>query len=327
MCFPYESPPREGGTTMTAWKVGASVLVTMVLTACSGGDPSIPVSPGAPPTTGPQNSAPTFHKDVEPILQDHCQGCHSPNNIAPFSLMTYADASPWAGPMVIQTSQRLMPPWGAPTTSDCAPPLPWKNDNSLSDAQIATIKAWSAAGAPEGNPHDAPAPKPPAPQALDGVQLDLTPQQPFAASGGQDEFRCFVLDPKAAALEYVNGIFFVAGNPKVVHHAVLISDPTGASASMADATGGFDCFSFPVFPEMAILGVWAPGGTPIELPSIIGTPIAPGGKLVLQIHYHPAGVTAADPDLTHVQLRFTSGRPDYVLVTSAVGNYPAPLPG
>lgn len=27
----------------------------------------------------------TFHKDVLPILQQHCQSCHRPGNIAPMS--------------------------------------------------------------------------------------------------------------------------------------------------------------------------------------------------------------------------------------------------
>jgi len=32
----------------------------------------------------------TFHKDVEPILQARCQGCHRPGEAAPMSLLTYS---------------------------------------------------------------------------------------------------------------------------------------------------------------------------------------------------------------------------------------------
>ena len=39
---------------------------------------------------------PTFHKDVEPIMQAKCQQCHRPNDIAPFALLTYDDASTYA---------------------------------------------------------------------------------------------------------------------------------------------------------------------------------------------------------------------------------------
>src|SRR6267154_621736 len=38
----------------------------------------------------------TFSKDVLPILQKNCQGCHRPGEVAPMSLLTYKDARPWA---------------------------------------------------------------------------------------------------------------------------------------------------------------------------------------------------------------------------------------
>lgn len=41
-----------------------------------------------------QAAAPTFAKDVAPILQNKCQECHQPNSIAPMSLITFAEARP-----------------------------------------------------------------------------------------------------------------------------------------------------------------------------------------------------------------------------------------
>ena len=41
-------------------------------------------------------SAPTFYKDVLPILQNNCQTCHRPGEVAPMSLLTYEQARPWA---------------------------------------------------------------------------------------------------------------------------------------------------------------------------------------------------------------------------------------
>jgi hypothetical protein len=105
-----------------------------------------------------------------------------------------------------------------------------------------------------------------------------------------------------------------------VHHAVLFTDPKGQSAANAGSEGSYDCFGGPRVSDPAILGVWAPGGTPIELPSNIGTPLAANTKLVLQVHYHPGG-SKGDTDRTTVQLRYSQARPDYVLITAAVGNY------
>src|SRR5262245_38073795 len=36
-------------------------------------------------------SAPTFTRDVMPILQAHCQTCHRPGEVAPMSLMTFEE--------------------------------------------------------------------------------------------------------------------------------------------------------------------------------------------------------------------------------------------
>jgi hypothetical protein len=149
-------------------------------------------SAGGSGTTGGV-AAVTFHKDVEPILQQHCDMCHVAGGIAPMPLVTYQDSAPFAAMIVAQTSARVMPPWGAVSTPDCTPPAAWKDNPSLSDAQIATLAAWSDAGAPEGDPADAPPALVPQPIALAGVNSDLAPAAPWTlTSPSGDEFRCFV---------------------------------------------------------------------------------------------------------------------------------------
>ena len=39
-------------------------------------------------------NAPTFAKDVAPILQKNCQSCHRPGEAAPFSMLTYEETRP-----------------------------------------------------------------------------------------------------------------------------------------------------------------------------------------------------------------------------------------
>ena len=41
-------------------------------------------------------SAPTFYKDVLPVLQTNCQECHRPGEAAPMSFLTYESTRPWA---------------------------------------------------------------------------------------------------------------------------------------------------------------------------------------------------------------------------------------
>jgi hypothetical protein len=99
----------------------------------------------------------TFSKDVAPILQAKCQECHQPNSIAPMSLITYQDARPWARSIRERVSTRQMPPWHIDPSVGVQK---FKNDMSLSDAQIETIVRWVDGGAAEGDPKDLPPPKP-----------------------------------------------------------------------------------------------------------------------------------------------------------------------
>ena len=100
--------------------------------------------------------APTFAKDVAPILQKNCQVCHRPGSTAPMSLLTYEDARPWAKALKQRTSLREMPPWYIDRTVGIHQ---FKNDRSLSDEDIATIAKWADAGAPLGNPAEMPPPR------------------------------------------------------------------------------------------------------------------------------------------------------------------------
>src|SRR4051812_21733959 len=94
---------------------------------------------------------PTFTKDVAPIFQKNCQICHRPGESAPFSLLTYEQARPWAKAIKAATLQRKMPPWFADPHYG-----KFSNDRSLKQSEIDTIVAWVDAGAPQGNPKDMP---------------------------------------------------------------------------------------------------------------------------------------------------------------------------
>jgi len=97
----------------------------------------------------------TFNRDVMPILQANCQECHQPNSIAPMSLLTYRDAYRWSSRIREKVGDRMMPPWYIDRTVGIHE---FKNDRSLSDAEIATILAWIDGGRVEGDPGDLPPP-------------------------------------------------------------------------------------------------------------------------------------------------------------------------
>src|SRR3984893_7756992 len=104
--------------------------------------------------TAPTASAQvTFTKDVAPILSRSCVRCHRPDEIAPMSLLTYNDARPWARSMKERVTKREMPPWFVDKTIGIQK---YKNDQSLSDSEIATIVKWVDSGAAQGSPADMP---------------------------------------------------------------------------------------------------------------------------------------------------------------------------
>jgi len=95
----------------------------------------------------------TFHKDVEPLLQKHCQTCHHPGDIAPMSFMSYKDARPWAKAIKTAVATKKMPPWFADPKHGS-----FLNDTSLAQNDIDTLIAWADSGTKEGDPKDAPKP-------------------------------------------------------------------------------------------------------------------------------------------------------------------------
>lgn len=106
--------------------------------------------------TGAPRKEITFTKDVAPILERSCQNCHRPGQIGPFSMLTYEDTRPWAKAIKQQVVQRNMPPWYIDRTVGITH---FKNDVSLTDAEIATIAGWVDQGAPKGDPVYMPQPR------------------------------------------------------------------------------------------------------------------------------------------------------------------------
>src|SRR5215468_171861 len=114
------------------------------------------------PASAQPAAAPTFSKDVAPILYSKCVTCHRPGEVAPMSLITYKDVRPWARAIRDKVSTRTMPPWFADPAHGT-----FKNDRSLTQAQIDTIVKWVDADARQGDPSQLP----PLPTFTEGWQI------------------------------------------------------------------------------------------------------------------------------------------------------------
>jgi hypothetical protein len=171
---------------------------------------------------GNEHSPPTFHKDVLPILQDHCQSCHRPGEVAPMPLVTYEQTRPWAGAMAHAVGMKMMPPWFAdPRYGHFA------NDVSLTPQQIATMVAWAEEGAPAGDAHDAPAPRKWA-EGWNIPQPDLVVKMPRVVripAQGDVEYTYEIVPMHFAEDRWVQMSEFRPGTPAHVHHAVVYIRP------------------------------------------------------------------------------------------------------
>ncbi len=54
----------------------------------------------------------TWNREISRIFFDRCASCHNEKGTA-FSMMTYAEARPWAVAIKEEVLSRRMPPWGA----------------------------------------------------------------------------------------------------------------------------------------------------------------------------------------------------------------------
>ncbi|UQA63545.1 hypothetical protein E8A73_005295 [Polyangium aurulentum] len=263
-------------------------------------------------------------------------GCHSTGNIAPFGLTTYEQAKPLAAMIASTTRAGTMPPFAVQNTDECTTRHAWKGDVRLSDEEIAILEAWNKAGAPKGDPKDAPPAFVPKSPDLPGKNLEIQPKTSFVTSGDKDQFRCFVMDPGLTEDRYMNGLQVVPGNYKVVHHAVVAVDPTRQIEQLAGPDGSFECAAGALMSggggggggggagAVGLVNAWAPGADPVDLPEGVGYLIPKGSLILMQIHYHPGGVTA-DPDLTSIQLRLTEEKPKYRFDYRLLGNFEQPV--
>ena len=90
--------------------------------------------------------APTFSRDVAPIVYAKCIQCHQPGEVAPMSLIDYRDVAPWAASIRTQLVEQKMPPFHSHSRYGLLVTTP-----RLTQREIDTIVRWVDTGAPEGD--------------------------------------------------------------------------------------------------------------------------------------------------------------------------------
>jgi hypothetical protein len=236
--------------------------------------------------------APTFYRDVLPVLQESCQACHRPSGLnmggllAPMSLVTYDEVRPWAKSIARAVESRTMPPWHASAQFHGV----FANERTLAAEQIATVVAWARAGAPAGDPSSAPAPIewPAAGWAIGEPDLVLEMPEEFAvADDVEDLYENFTIDLPVSEERWIRAIEFRPSS-EVVHHIIgYVIEP---GAGYRDGRGH--------------VGGIAPGNDPESFSPGTGYPVRPGSKFVFAMHYHKesgAGTAVRDRSIAGIK--------------------------
>ncbi len=291
------------------------------------------------PTKTVTNESVTYHRDVAPILRQHCQSCHQPGEVGPFSLLNYQQAKRWADDIKVYTQSKQMPPW-MPQGG-----VAMRGERKLSDQDISTLAKWADAGAPEGVATQAAEPA----KATEGWRLGkpdliLSVAEPFQIGPiGRDVFRVFVLPTELTEDQWVVGYDVKPGNTKIVHHTLNFFDATGTGRDLerkaqakqnplaGDRGPGYTVgmgvgfirpFSTTGKPKFGGLGGWAPGQVPQFVPDGAGWYLPAGSDLLLQVHYHRNGKT--ETDRTQIGLYFAKKpvkQPWQTVVASGLGAF------
>lgn len=281
----------------------------------------------------------TFHRDVEPLLQKHCQGCHRPGEAAPFSLLTYGDARPWAKSIREAVQVKKMPPWFADPAHGS-----FANDRRLNPRDIETIRTWVDQGAPEGSAQEAPPPL----TFSDNWKIgkpDLVIELPVefeVPATGTIDYTWFATSLSLQEDRWIEKLEVRPGDRSVVHHALVFARPPGSKLWSGLRAGEFRAApdnrkpnSRPQTEKASfvsnglgggseLIGDYVPNGDPFVAGPGQARLLRAGSDLLFQMHYTTNG--RATKDRTRVGIVFAKKPPAERVVNDALMNSSLRIP-
>jgi peroxiredoxin/mono/diheme cytochrome c family protein len=250
----------------------------------------------------------TFTKDVAPLLQKHCQECHRPGEIGPFSLLSYDDAKARAKRIREAIQEQRMPPWHAdPRFGKFA------NDRRMTPEERDTLLAWIDKGAARGDEKD-----PPPVKFVKGWKIGepdkvFTMDKEFTVpASGVLDYQRFVIDPGLKEDVWIQASEARPGNRAVVHHILVYVLAPGKSMPY-DNDG-----------TAHTLAGWAPGDMPAIYPPGTARRVKAGSRLMFEVHYTPNGTEQTDR--SSVGVIFAKKPPEHVAETNILANLSLRIP-
>jgi len=137
-----------------------------------------------------------------------------------------------------------------------------------------------------------------APIITQDLVLTTPSYTPTPPTGGSDEYRCFLLNPKFEKERYLKSVTITPDNLAVSHHGILYRVPSMSvsTTEILDAKStesGWPCFgdtgipgatAFSPASPSSWISFWAPGGNFKSYPTGTGMKFNAGDQFVLQSH-------------------------------------------
>jgi hypothetical protein len=252
-------------------------------------------------------AAPTYTKDVAPILYKRCVECHRQGEAAPMALTSYKEVRPFAKAIREAVLANRMPVWLADPAHG-----KFRNDRRLTESEKEVITRWVAAGAPEGAAHELP----PLPQFISGWNIgkpdrviDIGTEFEVPATGTVP-YQYFEVDPGIREDAWIQAAEVRPDQRSVVHHVIVFM--IDANGKPVDNAGG------------DLLVGWAPGDPPLQLPPGTAMRIRAGTKFRIQMHYTTNGKPVKDR--SYFGLKYATAPPVREAITGRAINMRFTIP-
>jgi hypothetical protein len=175
-------------SSLPGW--GSWTVLALLIGACAHEDLPPPPPPAA-----------TWHRDIAPLVQRSCSSCHDGAGVGGLALTEPEVARAFADRMAERVIQGEMPP---PVADPDCRPYEGAERMTLTPDERALFAAWAEAGAPAGDPAQAPSPR----------DWDTHITQPT----------------------WITGLETEPGNASVVHPMELYKDMSGDTGARYGAT-------------------------------------------------------------------------------------------
>lgn len=252
----------------------------------------------------------SYAKEIAPILQSKCVGCHLNGGIGPFAMDSYEVIKGFS-PMIRETVRtRRMPPYFADPHIGV-----FKNDQGLTPEQTKALVHWIEAGAPRGQGADpllmnASRTAPEWPEGLGKPDVIVSLPAFKVPASGLVEYQNMMIDNPFKANTWLSAIAMRPGDRRVLHHVISDHRPD-VSLPRAEIPGGS-------------VGSYTPGAQPQVMADGAGAPVPGGGKLHFQMHYTTMG--AETTDQTQVGFYLAKTEPKYIKRSVVIGDFSLRIP-